>query len=75
MWNEAVVAESLYYPGIWLEDLKKTTENLSRYSPCPGRDSNHEHPGFKTETLQFQPTFSEDHRSIEEFYLLGYNAV
>jgi hypothetical protein len=30
IWNEAVVPQSKYYPSIFLESLKKTTENLIR---------------------------------------------
>jgi hypothetical protein len=30
MWKEAVVAYSRYYPGICLEGLEKTTNNLSQ---------------------------------------------
>jgi hypothetical protein len=30
----------IYYSAICLEKLRKTTERLSEFSPCPGRNSN-----------------------------------
>jgi hypothetical protein len=32
IWNEAVMTQSINYPCICLETLRKTTENLRKYS-------------------------------------------
>jgi hypothetical protein len=44
--REAVVAYSRYYPRICLDGLRKTTENLSQNSRCPGRSVNARIPPF-----------------------------
>jgi hypothetical protein len=38
--KEAVVAWPRYYPIIFLKGLRKTMNNLSQKSWCPGQDSN-----------------------------------
>jgi hypothetical protein len=40
--KEAVMASSRYYsyPGVCLEELRKTSRNLTQYSWCSGRYSN-----------------------------------
>jgi hypothetical protein len=42
--EESVIAYSRYYPGIWLEGLRKRTWILSHDNRCPGRDSNGARP-------------------------------
>jgi hypothetical protein len=36
IWKEVVVVQSGYYPGICLEELRETTNNLSEDIRCPG---------------------------------------
>jgi hypothetical protein len=40
-----------YYPGIRLEGLRKTTENLIHDSRCPGRDLNPGPPEYEAGVL------------------------
>jgi hypothetical protein len=35
IWKEAAMAYSKYYPGICLDGLRKTTENLSQVTSVP----------------------------------------
>jgi hypothetical protein len=37
--SQVVMAPSHYYPGIYLEALRKIMKALSQNSPCSGRDS------------------------------------
>jgi hypothetical protein len=39
-WKESAVPESLYYPDICMEGLKKISKYISRHSLCPSRYSN-----------------------------------
>jgi hypothetical protein len=45
-----------YYLGIRLEELRKTTGNISQESRCPGRDSNQVPPEHKSDALPLEPT-------------------
>jgi hypothetical protein len=38
-------------PGIRMEELKKTMENLSQGSPCASQDPNQISPEYKSEAL------------------------
>jgi hypothetical protein len=51
---EAAVAYLRYYHGIYLEELKKTTKNLSQDSRCLGRDSNRDPPEYMSEALPLE---------------------
>jgi hypothetical protein len=46
----------VYYPGLWLVGLIRTTENLSQNSRRPDRDSNRARPEHKSEGLPLEPT-------------------
>jgi hypothetical protein len=39
IWKEAGVAKTSYYPGIFLEGLRNTTEIFSQDARCPSQDS------------------------------------
>jgi hypothetical protein len=52
IWKEAVLAKSRYCPGIiYIEGLKKTTENVSQCSRCPSRDLNRALPEYEYRAL------------------------
>jgi hypothetical protein len=51
IWKEVIVASSRYHPCICLEELRKITNNLSRDSRCPNRDSKREPIEYKPRTL------------------------
>jgi hypothetical protein len=40
-----------YYPGMWLEGLRKSMENFSLYNRYPATDSNRADPQYKSRTL------------------------
>lgn len=44
-----------YYPGIFLEGLRKTAENLSQVSRPPGRDPKPGPPEYKAGVLTTRP--------------------
>jgi hypothetical protein len=56
IWKENVVA-CLYYPGIFLEGLRKTTKNLSQSSRSPDRDINPEPPEYEAHVNHLTTTF------------------
>jgi hypothetical protein len=49
--EEAIVAEMRNDPGICLAGLKITTENVTQYRQCPGKDSNRISPEEKCGAL------------------------
>jgi hypothetical protein len=38
--HKGILAQLWYYPGIWMDELKKSTKVFSQDSHCRGRDSN-----------------------------------
>jgi hypothetical protein len=48
MWNEVVDA---YYPGIWVEGLRKATQILIQNRRCPDQDSNRASPEYRGHAL------------------------
>jgi hypothetical protein len=46
---------NLYYPGICLERLRKTTKHVSHNSRSPDRDLNPEPPEYEVGKLTTQP--------------------
>jgi hypothetical protein len=52
-----------YFPGIYLDGLKKRTQNLSHNIRCPNRDLNPETPVYVARVL-----FSTTQNSLSEFY-------
>jgi hypothetical protein len=55
IWKKAVMAYSRYYPGILLEGLRNTAENLSPDGWDPARDSNDIPPDYEARTLPLDP--------------------
>jgi hypothetical protein len=47
-----------YYPGICLEELRKTSKNVSQDSQCPGRDSSQTLSDNMSEVLPLELTRS-----------------
>jgi hypothetical protein len=52
IWKDADVAYSKYYPDVWLEGMRRSTEVSRQDSWCPHLDSNHVSPVYKHSVLQ-----------------------
>jgi hypothetical protein len=57
-----------YYAGILLEELKKTTKNLSQVSPSKDWDLNLEPPEYEAGVLTAQPQRSVTFAVVEGFW-------
>jgi hypothetical protein len=44
-------AAGQYYPGIYLEELRKTTKNFNQVSQCPSQDVNQAPPQYESTAL------------------------
>jgi hypothetical protein len=51
IWREVVVAETKYYPSIFIGGLRNNKKTLSQDTGCPGRDSNRGTPEQKCGAL------------------------
>jgi hypothetical protein len=59
---EVVVAYSMYYRGICLEELRRTQNHLSQGSWCPVRNSNAAPPKYKF--VNHQLKFSQGEHEV-----------
>jgi hypothetical protein len=60
VWKEAVMVQSRYYSGIFLEGLRKSTEKLNQGSMFPGRDSNQAPLEYKCRALPLYEQVRQD---------------
>jgi hypothetical protein len=57
--EEAIIVQLKYNPGISLEELRKTTNDLRQNSLCPDRDSNRAPPEYKSRALPLEQVNQE----------------